>query len=913
MTAVLLWKEYRQQRPVWLAIALLSVLLAVSVGGTLGKGSGLEVFQEERVSRTLLLAVQCLAVSFGTVSGALLLAGEKDDGTQVFLDRLAGWREVLWPRKFLAGVVLTLAQALALSALALGLGFGPWETAALLPLLGLDALAWGLLGGAVCGRVLSAVLIGIAFMAASWVFVLPLGGGPAFAAVKLAAAAAAGYASWRLFTEPDRLRRQAARTVSTTRPPIRLFPAARVLVWLAFRQGRWVLAAASVIALALAFTVHLSPLVLWPLGSLALGLLCGLSVFIPDQREGHRFLGAQRFPPGRVWGVKLLFWGAVLFALVGLAWYLDVFGGVIFFPADRLPASELRGYRWYDELGERAKLVSPAVFFGLWPLYGFCFAQFVGLVAPRPFLSVTLALGLAPAVVAVWVPSLLAGGLPLWQLLVVPALLLLVTRLALWPCVSGRLLTFRPLLGVGAGSLLMLSTVAGCLWYRAAEVPDLGEPFDVAAFRAELPPPEKNEAGALVRKACNDLLAHQAIVDKEFPPPEVPMRLQPDAAGPASPFPDSYRQLAGKVVETGWPAQGRELGRWLDRMFEGEWAAEARHAAGLPLGVVVDPRLRTGSRYDSNIQLGFEGIAILLTARAVQLQARGDSRAALDHLESVLALSRQVKNHAPWEGLMDGHSMERIALSGVRLWLEKLGPDRELLRAAVEVLRQHESQLPPATDVIKADFLVYHNSDHPPTGETPLVRELLGVARQAPWEKERQRRLENAIVAGLLREAGRPLSEPRHHSAPDAEDSNSDAGLTLQLGLPPDEGPGSRLSAARWWELVRQSEMLSETGFSFARLVASARRSVRVTLLVAAAACYQADHGRPPESLGALVPDYLAVVPGDPSTGRPFPYHISKGEKINLPGQPPVRILPGQAVVGVEKDTRVYLVPVWPR
>ena len=335
-------------------------------------------------------------------------------------------------------------------------------------------------------------------------------------------------------------------------------------MWLAFRQGRWVLAACLAGALLLGFTVHLAPLSLWPLGSLVLGLVCGLAAFVPDQREGHRFLGAQRFPPGTVWAVKLLFWGSALLGLAALAWSVDRAGGIVLFPVSGLQSSELRGYRWYDELGDRAELVSPVV----------------------------------------------------------------------------------------------------------------------------------------------------------------------------------YRQIVNEVWRDGWPAQSAELARWLDRMFEGEWAAEARRATELPPGLVLDPRLRSRSSYDRDVQQGCQDLAALFTARALQLQARGDSRAALGQLETVLALSRQVRNHAPPDALDDGYLMEAVALTGVHLWLQKLGPDRELLRSALAVLQQHEADVPDPADAVKAEFLVYRNTDHSPAAGTPLVRELLTGARQAPWERERQRRIE---------------------------------------------------------------------------------------------------------------------------------------------------------------------------
>ena len=46
MTAVLLWKEYRQQRTFWLVMIGLALLLVVSIAETLGRGRGMEAFDK---------------------------------------------------------------------------------------------------------------------------------------------------------------------------------------------------------------------------------------------------------------------------------------------------------------------------------------------------------------------------------------------------------------------------------------------------------------------------------------------------------------------------------------------------------------------------------------------------------------------------------------------------------------------------------------------------------------------------------------------------------------------------------------------------------------------------------------------------------------------------------------------------
>ena len=96
MTAAVLWKEYRQQRAVWLAIAILGVLVVVTLAAVMGHGIRWEVFQDRHIRSLLNAVVFCLVITYGLVSGALLLAGELDEGTMVFLDSLTGQRGTLW-------------------------------------------------------------------------------------------------------------------------------------------------------------------------------------------------------------------------------------------------------------------------------------------------------------------------------------------------------------------------------------------------------------------------------------------------------------------------------------------------------------------------------------------------------------------------------------------------------------------------------------------------------------------------------------------------------------------------------------------------------------------------------------------------------------------------------------------------
>jgi hypothetical protein len=590
MNHVLLWKEYRQQRAIWLAIAFLAIFLVVVLALTMGHGGGPQAFRDDTIRTTLMMTVLALGVAYGIVCGSLLLAGEKEDRTLDFLDGLSGQREPVWRKKAAAGLLFTLAQGLVLVLLILVLGIGSWRTGPLLLYWCLDGLAWGLLGGALCHRVLTAVLAGIVCMAASWSLALLVDTSTALYLGKVLLAGAGVLYSRQIFCRDDRSRQ--------TTPPrsrfTRFIPASwRVLLWLSYRQGRCVLAGGLAFAVALGLTVNLMPLILWPIGTLLLGLACGLACFCLDQGDGSRFLGAQRFSPGRIWTIKVLFWGICAVVLTALSWQL---AWIYVFQTDPNASSLNRDFLhqliFSSFFTEEIRAHPPwSLVLFLWPLYGFCFGQFFGQAATRPIIGAILATAAAPMFLGLWVPSLLIGGVRLWQFLAIPLILLLSTRLEIWPWVSGRLGTAKPLLGMGATVAVVVLSMAGFLWYRAVQVPDVGEPFDVKAFIAGLPTPEQNEAGRLIRRAGAAMREHKKKVEERIDPPTGPIFPKENGPGNAKLSVRAYDNFSWDIPYQGWPKKDKEIGRWLDLIFQGKWVQQANKAARLPLGLVQDPRL----------------------------------------------------------------------------------------------------------------------------------------------------------------------------------------------------------------------------------------------------------------------------------------------------------------------------------
>jgi hypothetical protein len=901
MNHVLLWKEYRQQRAIWLAVALLGIFLVLILGLALGQGSGLEAFRDGSIRPTLIVIILALGVTYGIVSGALLLAGEKEDHTLDFLDGLAGERGPVWHRKATAGALFTLAQAIVMSVLLAGLGLGSWRTALVVFYWCLDGLAWGLLGGSLCNKVLTAVLVGVAFMGATWLLVLFVNTNVALYLGKAMLAGAGVLYSRKMFCQDDPTRQIAPRKSRFTK----LIPASwRVLVWLSFRQGRWVLAGGLVFAIALGLTVNLAPLILWPIGTLLLGLACGLAAFCPDQGDGGRFLGAQRFSPGEIWFVKTCFWGTAAFLFTVLAWQV---GLVSLYNLD--PNVEYKQWfrKWIGSWTLADEVLSPNQFLVLWALYGFPIGQFFGHAASRPIIGSILAMITAPVMVGLWVPSLFFGGVPAWQFLAIPVMLLIGSGLAMWPWMSGRLLTGKPLVGIAAVIALVAVSMAGFLWYRAIEVPDVGEPFDVKAYIAHLPSPEQNQAGILIRTAAATVREHKKKVEDRIEPPTKPIFAEQNALAGEKFGVRAYEDAALYIPEKGWPKNDKEIGRWLDLIFQGDWFNQVTKATRLPLGLIQDPRLTGLESRAHRLEDACTLMSLLLTCRALQMQAHGDSPEALRLFETALALTRQMKNNSSEDLFLTACRLEWSILGGFDHWLRKAGPDKKLLREALSLLQRHETATPDPTGSIKAQFLVIRNSQ-PTVREKKLIEEIHRAAYQVPWENERQNRIVSAATLGQLRQAQKPVWQ-----IPDWREFDHFSGMARSRGLPPADGPGSGLSAKQWGEFLHQSWA---ERYSLAYIIPGMRKRpfLRAAQLVTALALYQADKGEPPARLDDLVPDYLAALPIDPSNGKPFRYRISKGEEIKRSTDDNVklRLMPGQALVWSEGPREYkFPVPVW--
>jgi hypothetical protein len=490
-------------------------------------------------------------------------------------------------------------------------------------------------------------------------------------------------------------------------------------------------------------------------------------------------------------------------------------------------------------------------------------------------------------------------------------ILLVGSRLAYWPWIGNRLLSWRPLTSLITCGVVAGTWIAGQLVYRVLEIPAAPKPLNVAPFLANLPTAEKNLAGRTLKTAGEEL---RLLVNRESPKagPSVPgqdqihRNSQPSngAIYPSSPR-MSLDQEVIEVSAKGWGdarKNHQELGQWLDRLFQERWlksAQDVRAASELPLAMLIDP---TSPPRDIKYQVTMDiyWIANVFLARGRQFQAREEYQQAWEHYYHVLALSRHMRSRALLFGFQYGLAIEDTALKAIDSWLNELSRSRKssasertmLIRQALEALRGHEAALPSLQDSLLAEYLVVHNSIYDPEtfndrygaeARSAALR-LAGKIRLLailPWEMNRMDRLLEALFAGWQRTLS--LDYPhlmallREGSPGDTGPYRSNmAGRFLLVGWsPPNDGSDGKQSRNRLAALINQSWLLDVLALPVDHLAVTVLdqigrlRHLRIKMAIEA---YRLSHakGNDPDTLNDLVPEYLENIPLDPRTNLAY-------------------------------------------
>jgi ABC-type transport system involved in multi-copper enzyme maturation permease subunit len=910
VTRVILWKEMREQAHV--AATLLVVAVSVTVGAK-------ALSEAQDVVEIIVGLAALFAWVFGLVAGAQLLAGEQENGTQSWLDTLPVARLQVGRRKAVAGVALTLAQAVLLwlvlvvvlgQAFFFGRGYGP-NFAIVLLLMSVVAVcgfAGGLFGSAVAHSTLGAVGWGILAQSIAisaglfFASVVFLGAAGTFFLLPLAISIGMLLPAVRRYTSLDRIRQQSVRVLTGAGPATR-----RVVLWLAWRQGRgvyWLLFLAGVAA---AIVVPLVSPLAWPLVGALLGAVAGLMAFGPDQNgSAYRMLGDRRLPFGTIWNWKV----ALPIAIVGITVVVMALNLLARFMINGMESSSERAAIQRHLLWLRSGLLFAMLVLG--PLYGFATGQFFAMIYRKTVVAAVMALVASLAAVLLWLPSIALGGLHVWQWLAPPVVLLVASRAAMRPWVSGRIGSLPTAAGLACACVVAAGTLAAGIAYRMFEWPAPSAAFDHRSFERSLSTVLENEGGPHVRQALEEFARESLEVGLKYAPsmggggegggPAAPpgFAAPPGLPVPAGdqgplaaaapqipPMPDEpSKDLIARATEAltdGWPAKDDKLNRWLDELVRGEWTKRLALAVGKPVGVPFQPFNSDTTNIELVRQMG-----LVLVARSLQLQNRVDFDAALQPLELALALSANLQSFANGHQLSVALIVERQALAVLGDWANGVGARPELLRRALAAALVNDRGQTAILEVVDVEFGRAFRAAPSKlrSGQNDFERTLIQFAGAVVWETERDRRLVEAVREGYVRYA--------------SLDFRAAASAFAQFRAP--EPPS--LGASILWRWVGKSGAVAhsdEIGRSLTDAINSSswlempsvfvpelslwynvQTQLRGSIIRLALMLYQCDHGRMPGSLDALVPDYLKTVPTDPYGGGFFHYRISSGERIRM-------------------------------
>jgi hypothetical protein len=764
-------------------------------------------------------------------------------------------RPRIWRVKAATGLVLLAAQFVALAVIGLFLfreryvpSRGVLDVAGML-ICGVVGYAWGLYCGSfatnVLGAVARAVLLQAAWAAALYfavmvVMVLYLRAidqtllGAIVPGVMALTAAGVAARSRTIYCRPDWLRAAVPGPgrgrAEGTRLGEQLSQACREARWFALGMGLYGLAGMA----GLVFLGAAS----WPALTLVLGVACGVTVCAGER--GWLVRAAVRFAIGAA--------AAALVTLVVVVPSLTrleiVATGIRSFFLDVVAVS-----------AASALATDPGLFLTLWLVEGFACGLLARAVFRKPLTAAAAGLAGACLFGGIWLPTVYTGGdLHAWPLWVTPAVFLAAALVVAHWRGAGRLTAGR-LAAVTGGALLAAGSVtAAGLWVRANDMPPVPDAVDVEAFKATLPGPGQNVGGERMSKALLRLAAIERTFDDD-------LSLRPLAPGEPLPARRSFFLFTGdaeRVINRGWKAADPHTADFLDRMFALDWAFGLADAAGLPTGVLIDPRDATVSLVAPQFEAATTA-ATLLSARGLQLQDHGAAEAFVDNLRTGLAVARALRHVSSSFAVSHVPYVESPLCRGVERWLERLDGRPDLLRRALDTLQRHLDAPPADPEVMrKVEYLIMLNAFADPRqlprlggGSDPFFPVALNdilLLRQSwdtPWEKMRLRRVLDGMGSAdrELRELARQLAPP----------------LVLAVYPAFNGSPSFR---------ERQSQPHN-------------LYPCRAAALQVALRLYQAETGRPAEKLDELVPKYLPAVPADPYDGRPFRYRLSRGETLD--------------------------------
>jgi hypothetical protein len=389
---------------------------------------------------------------------------------------------------------------------------------------------------------------------------------------------------------------------------------------------------------------------------------------------------------------------------------------------------------------------------------------------------------------------------------------------------------------VASNIILTLFVVIAPFAFRGAqiaELPDVGDPFDVVAF------------GTVAIKE----------EDNAFP-------LYANATAKLTELNWELRDSAFDALETGWQDVPAEVKQW--HQDNQPALAMWREAASRPDILVVQPKELNGSNLVKLRVSGFSNFSLLAELEALRPIDAGDFENAWYCYRDIIRFSRHLQLHAPVDGYCAGAIMFHRAFEGIRRLIEYSAVNPMLLEQIRADTERLTSPLP--SDALKSEYYLTMNL----INDRRYLPELLDVKDTKEWialetgkfafnEPEASRRLLRIVFARWLHSIDQPLQLRGRQISDDfmlyeAADSLSIAPNMPSASLIERELNNRVLARSFTWRIRW-----------FDQLALRERTERRLLQFLISAHRYQREFGEFPASADELVNrGYLPSIPGDP-------------------------------------------------
>jgi hypothetical protein len=405
--------------------------------------------------------------------------------------------------------------------------------------------------------------------------------------------------------------------------------------------------------------------------------------------------------------------------------------------------------------------------------------------------------------------------------------------------------------------MLLAIVVAACLVYRQTrlpDIPDVGEPFDVAKFSSRTVAEDKN-AFTLYREAGKQLVELKTIVGDN------PQRLAV-AEQDLRDAPMRGLATANANVQTYLARNQKALEIW-------KRGTDRSAALAVPLDQVrLESKLHEGDIIRTLVPLA------LLEADRVSAAKPGD---AWPWYRACLRSSRHAAMNGATTQRVLGVATWQITLKPVIRWSQRPELTAAELRQALADAIAISGLTPPCSDCLKVEYLTMrHEAD-------PYLRGVGAAGSQVDECQERIRRSMNLIYANWLAQADQPRADrlplvfdsPELYAIGEAGRSDSklrDPGDVKRWIALPRGGTPLLLNVLRGQVYILSSSFFMIMLPSPSALYDAIDREATycgVLILDLALQAYHREHGHFPADLQALVKEgYLKELPADPFAKR---------------------------------------------